>query len=67
MLTLLLLIAECLNNPAELKIYVHDKLAVLLANSAFMQVLPGYLPGDAASQQRVPDLEEKLRELSGLI
>lgn len=61
------LIAECLSSPTELKIYLRDKLAALLANPAFMQALPGHFPGDAASQERVPDLVEKLIKLSRLI
>jgi hypothetical protein len=61
------LVAEGLGSITEPKVYLHDKLAALLANPAFMQALPGHLPGDAASQERVPDLAEKLRKLSSLI
>jgi len=38
----------------------------LLATSAFIDALPGHLPGDAASQERLPDLEDKLRALARL-
>jgi hypothetical protein len=38
----------------------------LLATPAFIDALPGHLPGDAASQARVPDLEDKLRALARL-
>lgn len=61
------LITECASGTVELKIYLRDKLGALLAIPAFMQALPGHLPGDTANQERVPDLEEKLRRLSSLI
>jgi predicted nucleotidyltransferase len=61
------LVAECAISTTELKIYLRDKLDALMAKPAFIQALPGHLPGDAASQERVPDLVEKLRQLSSLI
>lgn len=34
---------------------------------AFLQALAGYLPGDLASQARLPDLEDKLLALANLV
>jgi hypothetical protein len=36
------------------------------SDSAFLDALPAHLPGDAASQARLPDLERKLRALANL-
>jgi len=60
------LIAECENENSELKIYLRQRLGSLLLAPAFIQALPGHLPGDRASQERVPDLEQKLVKLANL-
>jgi predicted nucleotidyltransferase len=58
--------AECLACPAELRAYLGGRFRGLLAQPAFMDALPGHLPGDAASQERLPELAAKLREIAGL-
>lgn len=60
------LIEECRASTPELKAYLRDWIARLLAAPAFLEALPGHLPGDAASQARAFDLEEKLRQLAKL-
>ena len=60
------LIDECRASRAELRAYLRERIAGLLATSAFIDALPGHLPGDAASQERLPDLEDKLRALARL-
>lgn len=60
------LVDECAQTNDELKTYLRDKLQALLHTPAFMQALPGHLPGDAASQERLPELQEKLRQLTSL-
>ena len=60
------LIDECRSGPTELRDYLRERMAKLLASPAFIESLPGHLPGDAASQARAPDLEEKIRLLSQL-
>lgn len=60
------LIEECRRVTRELKDYLRNRVGSLLASSAFLAALPGHLPGDAASQERLPDLEEKLRLLAEL-
>lgn len=61
------LVAECQASDEKLKIYLRDRFTALLKNTAFMQALPGHLPPDRASQDRLPDLEEKLHDLANLI
>src|SRR5574340_1717257 len=60
------LVDECRSSNAGLRAYLRERVAGLLATSAFIDALPGHLPGDAASQQRLPDLEDKLRALARL-
>ena len=47
--------------------YISKRFKLLLANEAFLAALSGHLPGDAASQSRLPLLEQKLRELATLV
>jgi hypothetical protein len=60
------LTAECRLAEAQLKSYLRDQFRALLAVPAFIDALPGHLPGDSASQGRLPDLEDKLRQLAEL-
>lgn len=60
------LVDECRASRAELRTYLRERVAGLLATPAFIDALPGHLPGDTASQARVPDLEDKLRALARL-
>jgi hypothetical protein len=57
---------ECRSSPQELRSYLRERFTTLLSSSAFIESLPGHLPGDAASQERAPELEEKLRQLAQL-
>lgn len=57
---------ECRASRAELRAYLGGRVAGLLATPAFIDALPGHLPGDLGSQARLPDLEDKLRALAGL-
>lgn len=60
------LIVECRQLGDELKDYLRGRVSRLLATPAFLEALPGHLPGDAASQARLPDLDDKLRLLAKL-
>lgn len=60
------LVSECRASPSDLRAYLGERVRLLLSTSAFVDALPGHLPGDAASQQRLPQLLEKLRLIAGL-
>lgn len=60
------LIDECQAIRAELRTYLRERVAGLMATPAFIDALPGHLPGDTGSQSRLPDLEGKLRVLARL-
>jgi hypothetical protein len=52
--------------PDDLRTYLVTAFQNLQENPLFMEALPGHLPGDAASQQRLPMLERRIREISEL-
>lgn len=60
------LLDECRSSPQELRTYLSERFAELLAQRAFRDAQPGHFSGDAASQERLPDLLHKLHELAGL-
>lgn len=60
------LIEEIKNSNEELQVYVADEIRKLFDESDFEYSLPGHLPGDAASQERLPELAGKLRLLAKL-
>jgi predicted nucleotidyltransferase len=57
------LLSEIRQASSELRQYLADAIARLLGTPAFREALPGYLPGDAASQARLPLLAARLREI----
>ncbi|MFN9046471.1 MAG: hypothetical protein ACK5Y7_20655 [Betaproteobacteria bacterium] len=50
----------------ELRRQVGTAIAQLMASRGFLDSLPGHLPGDAASQERLPDLQARLRQIAAL-
>lgn len=60
------LVDECARSEPELRAYLAERAAALLGTPAFLEALPGHLPGDAASQQRLPDLIATLKRVAGL-
>ena len=47
--------------------HLAEQMGILLADAAFLDALPGHLPGDSASQQRIPLIEKRLRDIAGLV
>jgi len=52
--------------PSALRGYVFKSVRELIGNSDFQEALPGHLPGDMASQQRLVGLRMKLRAIAAL-
>ncbi len=52
--------------PEALQAYLAEAFAHLLANDTFQDAIPGYLPGDAANQARVPTLLERMGRIANL-
>lgn len=49
--------------PADLRAYLAEQFRVLTNSTEFLDALAGHLPGDAASQARLPEIIRRLREL----
>jgi hypothetical protein len=60
------LFVELEASDPELRQGVGAAVAGLLSSRGFVDSLPGHLPGDAASQERLPDLLSKLQRIAGL-
>ncbi len=50
----------------ELRNHLADRFRNLLGNDRFLEALPGHMPGDEASQARVPIIIERIREIATL-
>ena len=61
------LVDECRAGPPELRTYLAERFSALLATPGFVDALTGHLPGDAASQERLPELLETMRLLADLV
>jgi predicted nucleotidyltransferase len=60
------LIEEVRQSPSDVRSFLEEEFDNFLADEAFSELLPGHLPGDEASQRRVPLIIERLRQLAGL-
>ena len=60
------LVEEARQFPVELRKYLAVNFRKLLALPAFLDALAGHLPGDAASQARLPGLINKFNEVAQL-
>lgn len=60
------LLIELQHAVPELRRHIGTAIAQLLGSRGFLESLPGHLPGDAASQARLPELQVKLEQLAGL-
>ena len=60
------LLDEARATPPELREYLAKEMRALIEAPDFMDALPGHLPGDAASQAKLPRLIEKLHLLAGI-
>jgi predicted nucleotidyltransferase len=60
------LIQEVENSESHLRQYLRKEFGSLLGDSRFIESLHGHLPGDLASQQRLPRLRSRMRALSEL-
>jgi hypothetical protein len=58
------LIQECRDSPTELCGWLAARIRTLLETPAFVESLAGHLPGDAASQARLPELRHALHQLA---
>lgn len=60
------LLLECTETSPELKSYLAQAFSEMSLSRAFWDALPGHLPPDSISQERLPGMEEKFRLLTQL-
>ncbi|MEO8719288.1 MAG: hypothetical protein ABI423_13815 [Burkholderiales bacterium] len=60
------LLEEAARAGEALRRHLAEQFAALLGSNDFLNALPGHLPGDAASQQRAPEVLRRLRGLAAL-
>lgn len=60
------LVQEIKQADDELRRYIADEVKNLLEEESFLTALPGHLPGDSASQARLPGLIRRMRAISSL-
>ena len=60
------IVADVDQAPAELRAYVIGAVRSLVATRQFDEALPGQIPPDQASQQRLPALRRKLQAIAAL-
>jgi hypothetical protein len=60
------IVAEVDAAPSALRRYIIASVRGLLAAPSFLEALPGHLPSDRASQQRLPLLRSKLLSIATL-
>jgi hypothetical protein len=60
------IVVEIAQAPLDLRQYLAEAARRLLQEPRFLEVLPGFVYGDAASQQRVPLIEQRLEAMSRL-
>jgi len=60
------LLDEIKESPADLRDFLIRKLSEFLDDKSFVDSLPGHLPADFASQQRLPALKRCIEEISAM-
>ena len=57
---------EVAGSELDVREYLAQEISTLLADTLFADSLAGHLPGDAASQGRLPTVVARLKRLAGL-
>jgi predicted nucleotidyltransferase len=55
---------EMKTSPEDVRAFITQEIATLMNDEAFREALPGHLPGDKASQARLPIVEQRLRAIA---
>ena len=58
------LLDELQSAPADLRVFVGDRIRSLTTEPRFLDALPGYLLPDEANQARISQLTDKLNRLA---
>jgi predicted nucleotidyltransferase len=60
------IVEEVQQSQEGIKQYLAEQFERLLANDEFLDALPGHLAPDEASQQRVPIVEDRMRQIADM-
>jgi hypothetical protein len=60
------LVGEIAASAGNLRDFLTTQIGSLLDEAAFLQALPGHLPGDEAGQGRVPMVTDRMRQIAAL-
>jgi len=60
------IVGELASSDAEVKDFISSLVRGFLSDQYFMEALPGKLEGDSASQDRLPIVLERLKDIAGL-
>lgn len=58
------IVDEVTDCDATLRRHLGERMTTLLDDLRFTEALPGHLPGDAASQARVPEIQNRMRRIA---
>ena len=61
------LVKQLLSADKPVRNYVAIRFRELLSDESFIEALPGHLPPDAASQQRVPIIRQRMQEVAASV
>jgi hypothetical protein len=61
------IVEEVRNADEVVKNAIKEQFSVLTKNERFLEAIPGHLPGDAASQARLPLIMERIDALAKLV
>jgi predicted nucleotidyltransferase len=53
-------------SSSDVRGYIADEITRLIAHESFLESLPGHLPGDSSSQERLPTLLARLRRIANI-
>ena len=59
------LVSEISACEEPVKVYLQEQLGAMLDEPEFIDALPGYLPGDRASQERLPAVIRRIEQIAG--
>lgn len=59
------IVEELAAHASDMTAYIREAIRTLVEDQDFLDALPGFLPGDRASQERRPMLENRLRDIAG--
>ena len=59
-------VSEITQSPAALRNHLVERFQALIENISFRQALSGHMPGDQASQARIPVILARIREICAI-